>query len=59
MFAPAVGGVQPTPFESTLLSKRTRRMSADQGQVEQLKLQAYQAGVTDLLHLYSEQIAAH
>jgi len=49
----------PTPFESTLLSKRTRRMSADQGQVEQLKLQAYQAGVTDLLHLYSEQIAAH
>jgi hypothetical protein len=48
----------PPPFEDTLVSERKHRMSADQAQVEKLKLEAYQAGVTNLLKLYAGEVAA-
>lgn len=48
----------PAPFENTLTSERRHRAKADQAQVEQLKSEAYQAAVTDLLRLYSSQVAA-
>jgi len=48
----------PAPFENTHISERSRRARADQAQVEQLKAEAYQAAVSDLLRLYSGQVAA-
>jgi hypothetical protein len=48
----------PAPFENTLTSERKHRAKEDQAQVEQLKAQAYEAAVADLLRLYSSQVAA-
>jgi len=48
----------PAPFENTLTSERKHRAKTDQAQVEKLKAEAYEAAVTDLLRLYSSQVAA-